>query len=96
VLRSDLIKSLWKANANLGQITCEQVVNAFFDAIAEHLANGGRVEIRDFGSFTTRAREARTGRNPRSGEAVAVNAKRALRFKPGKLLSERIDGKAVV
>lgn len=78
------------------QRTCEKVVDAFFDAIVQQLTDGGRVEIRDFGAFTTRERQARTARNPRSGEAVAVNAKRALHFRPGKLLSERIDARTVL
>ena len=55
-----------------------------FDEIAERLAEGGRVELRGFGSFSTREREARTGRNPRTGKAVDVAAKRVPFFKPGK------------
>jgi DNA-binding HxlR family transcriptional regulator len=57
------------------------------------LASGGRVELRGFGAFTTRARDARTGRNPRTGEAVEVTAKRVPYFKPGKEMRERLNTK---
>lgn len=69
----------------------EQIVDLFFDAIIKQLANGGRVELRGFGAFSTRARESRTGRNPRTGEAVAVTAKRVPYFKPGKEIRERLN-----
>jgi integration host factor subunit beta len=69
----------------------EQVVSIFFDEIAKRLAEGGRVELRGFGAFSTREREARTGRNPRTGEAVEVPEKRVPYFKPGKEMRERLN-----
>jgi integration host factor subunit beta len=66
-------------------------VNAFFDSMTEQLAQGGRVELRGFGAFSTRKRDARVGRNPRTGEAVDVDAKRVPYFKPGKEMRERLN-----
>jgi integration host factor subunit beta len=67
------------------------VVDIFFDEIAARLAEGGRVELRGFGAFSTRQRDARTGRNPRSGDAVPVPAKKVPYFKPGKEVRERLN-----
>ena len=69
----------------------EGVVSAIFDSITDQLARGGRVELRGFGAFSTRQRDARVGRSPRSGEAVSVNAKRVPYFKPGKEMRERLN-----
>jgi integration host factor subunit beta len=95
MVRADLIKSLAVQHSDLKARDIEAIVTAFFDAITTSLAEGGRVEIRGFGAFTTRARDARTGRNPRSGELVDVAAKRVPHFKPGKELRERIDEASV-
>jgi integration host factor subunit beta len=67
------------------------IVSTFFNEITDRLAAGGRVEIRGFGAFSTRARDARTGRNPRTGEAVDVDAKRVPYFKPGKEMRSRLN-----
>jgi integration host factor subunit beta len=69
----------------------EIVVNTIFDAMGEALARGERVEIRGFGSFEVREYEAYRGRNPKTGEEVYVQAKRAPFFKTGKELRERVD-----
>jgi integration host factor subunit beta len=69
----------------------ERVVSAFFDSIIGQLQEGGRVELRGFGAFSTREREARKGRNPRTGAAVDVSAKRVPYFKPGKEMRERLN-----
>ena len=69
----------------------EQVVDIFFEEIAQRLAEGGRVELRGFGSFSTREREARKGRNPLTGETVDVPAKRVPYFKPGKDMRRRLN-----
>ena len=61
---------------DLTQREVESVVSAIFDSITEQLAKGGRVELRGFGAFSTRQRDGRVGRNPRTGEAVSVDAKR--------------------
>ena len=63
----------------------------FFDEIAGRLAKGGRVELRGFGAFSTREREARKGRNPRTGESVDVPGKRVPFFKPGKEMRARLN-----
>ena len=91
MVRSDLIRLLAAEWPDLALSDVEKTVAAFFDAITTRLADGGRVEIRGFGAFTTRARDARAGRNPRSGETVAVDAKRVPHFKPGKELRELVD-----
>jgi len=80
-----------QANEHLSHRDVERVVATIFDSIIETLAEGGRVELRGFGAFSTRGRDARTGRNPRTGEAVPVDAKRVPYFKPGKELRERLN-----
>lgn len=84
MIRSELLSSLAKDNPDLRSDDIEQVVNIFFDEISQRLAEGGRVELRGFGAFSTRERDARQGRNPRTGETVAVAAKRVPYFRPGK------------
>ena len=78
MIRSELLQKLASDNPELRAQEVEQVVDIFFDEIAQRLAEGGRVELRGFGAFSTREREARTGRNPRTGEAVDVPAKREI------------------
>lgn len=84
MIRSELLTVLAKDNPDLRAEDVEQVVDIFFDEISHRLAEGGRVELRGFGAFSTRAREARQGRNPRTGETVKVEAKRVPYFRPGK------------
>ncbi len=91
MIRSELLSELHKDNPELRAEEIEQVVDIFFDEIANRLAEGGRVELRGFGAFSTREREARTGRNPRTGEAVSVPAKRVPYFKAGKEIRERLN-----
>ena len=91
MIRSELLLALAKDNPELRADEVEQVVDIFFDEIAARLAEGGRVELRGFGAFSTRQREARTGRNPRSGESVSVPSKRVPYFKPGKEIRERLN-----
>ncbi|KPL69165.1 integration host factor subunit beta [Erythrobacter sp. SG61-1L] len=91
MIRSELLQALAKDNPELRADEIEQVVDIFFDEIAQRLAEGGRVELRGFGAFSTRQREARTGRNPRSGDSVSVPAKRVPYFKPGKEIRERLN-----
>ena len=75
----------------VAQREIEGVVAALFDSITDQLAQGGRVELRGFGAFSTRSRDARVGRNPRTGAAVDVSAKRVPYFKPGKEMRERLN-----
>lgn len=84
MIRSELLQALARDNPDLRAEEIEQVVDIFFDEISTRLAEGGRVELRGFGAFSTREREARQGRNPRTGEAVDVPAKSVPYFKPGK------------
>ncbi|WP_305097728.1 integration host factor subunit beta [Croceibacterium aestuarii] len=91
MIRSELLQAIAAENPELRPDEVEQVVSIFFDEIARRLAEGGRVELRGFGAFSTRAREARTGRNPRTGEAVDVPSKRVPYFKPGKEMRERLN-----
>ena len=69
----------------------DRIVDIVFDSIGGRLADGGRVELRGFGAFTTRSRGGHTGRNPRTGAAVVVPAKRVPHFKPGKEMRVRLN-----
>ncbi len=84
MIRSELLQALARENPDLRAEEVEQVLDTFFDEIAKRLAEGGRVELRGFGAFSTRGRSARKGRNPRTGEAVEVPEKKVPYFKPGK------------
>lgn len=91
LIRSELVAAVAAGNPHLTQRDIERVVTTIFDTIGEALATGRRVELRGFGAFSTRDRDARTGRNPRTGTAVEVDAKRVPYFKPGKDLRERLN-----
>jgi len=91
MIRSELLQALVADNPDLRPEEVEQVVDLFFDEIAQRLAEGGRVELRGFGTFSSRQRDARTGRNPRTGNPVDVPAKRVPYFKPGKEMRERLN-----
>lgn len=68
------------------------VVQATLDAVTDCLAQGQRLEIRNFGVFEVKKRDARAGRNPRTGQEVQISEKRVASFKPGKALKEYVDG----
>jgi len=91
MIRSELIQALAEENPELRPDEVEAVVTCFFDAIADRLANGGRVELRGFGAFSSRERAARTGRNPRTGTTVEVPGKRVPYFKAGKDMRDRLN-----
>jgi integration host factor subunit beta len=91
VIRSELVTKLATENPGLTARDVENIVACFFDEIVGQLAAGGRVELRGFGTFSTRARDGRTGRNPRTGDAVAIDAKRVPYFKPGKEMRDRLN-----
>ena len=91
MIRADLLQALAKANPELRTDDVERIVDVFFDEIAQRLAEGGRVELRGFGAFSTRARDPRKGRNPRTGEAVDVPGKKVPFFKPGKEMRARLN-----
>ncbi len=90
MIRSELVQKICGDHPDLKQHEVEAVVTALFDSITEQLAIGGRVELRGFGAFSTRQRDARVGRNPRTGAAVDVDAKRVPYFKPGKEMRDRL------
>ena len=92
MIRSELIEKVTDENPHLYQRDVEMIIDTIFDEIIEALANGNRVELRGFGSFSVKHREARTGRNPRTGESVQVDAKSVPFFKTGKLLRDRLNG----
>ena len=91
VIRSELVQKLCDDHPDLTVKEIERVVSAFFDSIIDQLQRGGRVELRGFGAFSTRDRDARKGRNPRTGDSVDVAAKRVPYFKPGKEMRERLN-----
>ena len=91
MIRSELVQKLCEDHPDLTMKEIERVVSAFFDSITEQLQKGGRVELRGFGAFSTRDRDARKGRNPRTGDSVDVAAKRVPYFKPGKEMRERLN-----
>ncbi len=91
--KSELIQRLADRNPHLYVRDVERIVNTIFDEITDALTAGDRVELRGFGAFSARQREARVGRNPRTGESVTVNAKQMPFFKCGKELRERLNGK---
>ena len=91
MIRSELVQKVCQDFPDLTQREVESVVSAVFDSITDQLAQGGRVELRGFGAFSTRKRDARLGRNPRTGESVQVDAKRVPYFKPGKEMRERLN-----
>ena len=75
----------------LNKREAKDMVDAFFDLIAESLIKGEDVKLSSFGNFQVRMKKARTGRNPRTGESVDVDAKHVPHFKPGKELRERLN-----
>ena len=89
--RSDVIERL-AAREQLGRAIAVDIVDAFFGAITATLAAGARVELRGFGTFSTRSRKPREGRNPSNGTPVDVPAKRVPHFKPGREIRLRVDG----
>jgi integration host factor subunit beta len=91
MIRSELVQKLCHDFPDLTQRDIELMVTGIFNEITAQLAKGGRVELRGFGAFSTRQRDARTGRNPRTGEQVAVDAKKVPYFKPGKEMRERLN-----
>jgi integration host factor subunit beta len=93
MIRSELLQALAKENSELRSEDVERALDTFFDEITERLAQGGRVELRGFGAFSTRQRDARKGRNPRTGASVDVPQKHVPYFKPGKDMRSRLNTK---
>ena len=89
--RSDLIADLAASNPHLHVADVELLVTTIFDQITAALARGRRVELRGFGAFTVKQRKARVGRNPRTGEAVLVEAKVVPFFQAGTAMRARLN-----
>jgi len=95
VIKSELIQMIADENPHLYQRDVERIVNTIFDEIIRSMADGHRVELRGFGAFSVKRRDARMGRNPRTGEAVHVDEKFVPFFKTGKLLRDRLNSTGV-
>lgn len=91
MLKSELIEKLELENPHLSAEEVERVVAVFFESITQTLEKGARVELRGFGTFMPRYRAPRAGRNPRSGETIAVPEKYVPFFRAGKLLRHKVD-----
>jgi integration host factor subunit beta len=89
--RSDLVEELAARFSQITQRDAEFAVRAILEAMNDALARGHRIEIRGFGSFSVNYRPPRMGRNPRSGESVAIPEKKVPHFKPGKALRLAVD-----
>lgn len=92
--KSGLIEKVSEKTPHISKKDTEVVVNTIFDAMTDALKRGERIEIRGFGSFQVKVREARDGRNPKTGEMVNIPAKRTPFFKVGKELKEMVDDAA--
>lgn len=93
MIRSELIQIIAEENPHLFQRDVERIVNTIFEEITKAMEQGDRVELRGFGAFSVKQRDARVGRNPRTGESVEVESKNVPFFKTGKLLRDRLNGK---
>ncbi|MGI9395300.1 MAG: integration host factor subunit beta [Boseongicola sp.] len=93
MIRSELVQKIAEENPHLYQRDVERIVSTIFEEVIEAMARGDRVELRGFGAFSVKQRDARVGRNPRTGESVQVNEKHVPFFKTGKLLRDRLNGK---
>ena len=91
MIKSELVLKLAEQNPHLYQRDIEKIVNAILDTISDALAQGGRVELRGFGTFAVKKRGARTGRNPRTGKSVQVPEKFVPVFKTGKEVRQRLN-----
>ena len=92
MIRSQLIQKMADGNPNLYLRDIEKIVDTVFEEITEAMVRRDRVELRGFGAFYVKKRDARMGRNPRTGEAVAIKSKYVPLFRSGKLLRDRLNG----
>jgi len=89
--KSELIQSIASLNPDLSEPVCRTLVEKLFNAIIDHLRDGGAVELRGFGRFFLSQHAQRTVRNPWTGKAILKGEVTAVRFRPGKLISTRIN-----
>jgi len=93
MIKSELVQKIADENPHLYQRDVERIIGTILDEIVDAMASGKRVELRGFGAFSVKKRDARTGRNPRTGESVQVEEKHVPFFKTGKLLRDRLNGR---
>ena len=93
MIKSELVQRIASQNPHLYQRDVENIVNAILGEIVAAMARGDRVELRGFGAFSVKRRDARIGRNPRTGDSVQVAEKHIPFFKTGKQLRDRLNGK---
>lgn len=91
MIRSELIQKIADENPHLYHRDVERIVNTIFEEVIAAMARGDRVELRGFGAFSVKKRDARIGRNPRTGDSVAVEEKHVPFFKTGKALRDRLN-----
>lgn len=91
MIKSELVLKIAEQNPHLYQRDVENMINAILDEVVEALKRGDRVELRGFGAFSVKKREARTGRNPRTGSQVKVAEKVVPYFKSGKEMRVRLN-----
>jgi len=91
MIKSELVQKIAERNPHLYQRDVENIVNAILETITDALSRGDRVELRGFGAFSVKKRDARTGRNPRTGETVSVSEKVIPVFKTGKDMRVRLN-----
>ena len=87
--KTDLIKEI-ATNAGINQTDAEKSLNAIMTSIQDGLTNGGKITLIGFGTFSTVERAERQGRNPQTGKAITIPAKKVIKFKPGKALAEAV------
>jgi integration host factor subunit beta len=93
MIKSELVQKIADKNPHLYHRDVERIVNRVLDEIVSSMKSGARVELRGFGAFSVKSRDGRTGRNPRTGESVAVTPKKVPFFKTGKELRARLNEK---
>ena len=91
MIKSELVQRISAANPHLYQRDVENIVNAILNEIVAAMARGDRVELRGFGAFSVKNRPARTGRNPRTGEAIKIKAAKVPKFTAGKALKDAVN-----
>ena len=91
MIRSELVEKIAEENPHLYHRDVERIVATIFNEIIDAMAEGNRVELRGFGAFSVKKRDARVGRNPRTGDSVSVEEKHVPFFKTGKLLRDRLN-----
>ncbi|MFX4299903.1 integration host factor subunit beta [Pseudosulfitobacter pseudonitzschiae] len=91
MIRSELVQKMVDGYPHLTKNDAERVVDAIFEEMIQTMERGNRIELRGFGAFSVKARNARNGRNPRTGEPVAVEPKSVPAFKASKLLLQRLN-----